>query len=49
MTLSHPVGGPLIECHRSLSLDSALFQIFINGLKIDIRGMFIRFSNDIKL
>lgn len=49
MTLLQPVGGPLIECHRALALDSALFDIFINGIKVDIRETFIRFFNGIKL
>lgn len=49
MTLLQPVGGPLIECHRALELDSALFDILINGIKVDIRGMFIRFFNGMKL
>ena len=42
-------GVPLIECHRPLPLDSALFNIFINGIKVDLRGTFIRFFNDIRL
>lgn len=36
MTLSQLVGGPLIECHRALLLDSALSNIFNNGIKVDI-------------
>lgn len=36
MTRLQPVGGPLIECHRALATDSALFDILINGIKVDI-------------
>lgn len=49
MVLSQPIGGSLIECHKAVALNSASFSIFINGIKVDIRGTLIRFFNDTKL
>lgn len=52
MALSQPVGGPLIECHRAVALDSASFNFFffiiINGIKVDIGETLSRFFNDMK-
>ena len=38
--------GPQIECHRPLPLGSTLFNIVIDGIQIDLGGMFIRIFND---
>ena len=38
--------GPQIECHRPLPLGSALFNIVINGIQVDLRGTCIRIFND---
>lgn len=50
MALSQPVGGPLIECHRAVALDSASFNFFffINGINVDIGETLSRFFNDMK-
>lgn len=51
MALSQPVGGPLIECHRVVALDSASFNFFfffINGINVDIGETLSRFFNDMK-